>query len=280
MFDKAISNIRHQLGIHTLADWKEIRPEWILKMENVGQATLDHIRMYLAMRNITLKDDSTCDYWLKNLADVRIAKTLSYDDLTVANQFTILIDSAEQMPFGFRNIAVDVSDTPGDLLKMVRIEEIDQNEIKYLVPTKFQSLGVAKGDYSIEGHKGHCNIERKSMNDAHGTILGWGDHRARFERELEMLSTMNTAAVVVECSFGELLAKAPSHGKKTSAENRKILHRQVLSWQQTYRIPWFFCDNRRMAEVTTFRILQRYWKKQIVLAKPTYSDIDIELASL
>ena len=283
MFDKAINQIRHQFGVHSIADWCDVRPEWILKMDGVGQATLDHIRIYLAMRDVTLADDQTPEFWKQKLSEARIGKTLSYDDLQIPVPFTILIDSMEQQPFGFQDIAADKTETPGDLRKMVATGEIEQSEIKLLVPTRFQALGVGKGDYSIEGWKGHANIERKSMADAHGTILGWGEHRERFERELEILAAMDCAAVVVECSLGQLLSEAPSRGKKSASENRKILHRQVLSWQQSYRVPWIFCDSRRLAEITTFRILQRFWKKKLESKNPVVvlmDQVQMELAEL
>ena len=283
MFDKAINRLRHYFGIHDIDDWKDVRPEWILKQDGIGPSTLDHIRLYLAARNIVLKDDETPEYWKQRLTETRIAKTLSYGDLKVQVPFTILVDSMEQQPFGFVDIVADATETPADLKKMITSGEIDREDVKLSVPTKYQALGVGKGDYSLKGWKGHCNIERKSMDDAHGTILGWGDRRERFERELENLSVMECAAVVVECSLGQLLAEAPSHGKKTANENRKILHRQVLSWQQTYRIPWHFCDNRGLAEVTTFRILQRFWKKKVSKPKSPVVSLDqiqMELAEL
>ena len=73
---------------------------------------------------------------------------------------------------------------------------------------------------------------------------------------------MDTAAVVLECSFEELIATAPQHGKRTASENAKTLFRQVLAWQQDYRAPWMFAGNRQLAELATFRILERYWRKR------------------
>lgn len=269
MFDQKITALRHQYGINEIADWATVKPEWVLQPKGNGKALLDHLRLYLAAKGVTLKDDMTPKYWMDN-ADTRIAKTLSYDDCTVVVPFTILIDSMEQQPWSFDGIAADVTETPNDINQMIKIGEIDRADVKLKVPTKVQAIGVAMGDYSIAGHKGHCNIERKSMNDAHSTILGWGDHRRRFEVELENLAALDCAAVVVECSLGQLLADAPSRGKKTASENRKILHRQVLSWQQQYRVPWIFCDSRRLAEITAFRILQRYFKKFVQSAGEQY----------
>lgn len=276
MFNKIIDQIRHHFGIQKIEDWQTVKPEWLLRFEGVGPVTLDHIRLYLAARNLTLLEDQTPEFWNEKLATVRIGKTLSYDDLTVHAPFRILIDTREQLPFTFDGISADVTETPSDMARMVKIGEIDQSEIKLAVPTRFKSLGNSMGDYSIEGYQGECNVERKSIEDAHGTFLGWGERRERFETELENLAAMEAAAVVVECSFGQLLAEAPSRGKKTASENRKILHRQVLSWQQTYRVPWIFCDTRRLAEITTYRIFHRFWKKRIA-SKPVVVDTVFEM---
>ena len=157
----------------------------------------------------------------------------------------ILIDVMEQHPWTFSNIRAD-ADRGGQILD---------------VQTQRSALGPTFGDYSLDGYHGRCHIERKSVEDAHGTILGWGDRRDRFQRELSNLSTIECSAVVVECSLQHLIQTAPSHGKKTSSENAKILFRQVLAWQQDFRgVPWVFCDGRRMAEIAAFRILERFWR--------------------
>ena len=225
-------------------------------------STLDHIRIYLALRDVTLKNDKTPTYWKERLSrPSRIGNIMAESELNVTAPFTVVIDSMEQQPFGFDTITPKVTETPSDLRKMVTEGDIKQSDIKFIVPREFRALGVANGDYSIDGFEGRCNIERKSMNDAHGTILSYGDRQRRFERELENLATMECAAVVVECSFGELLAEAPSHGKKTTSENRKILQSRVIAWMQDYRVPWHFCESRKHAEVTAFRIMQRFFRK-------------------
>lgn len=158
--------------------------------------------------------------------------------------FAVIIDCQEKQPFSFTGLASDA----------------DRGGLPIEVRTIFRSLGVSRGDYSIVGLEDTCGIERKSLEDAHGTILGWGERRERFVRELETLATLPCSAVVVECTLSELIQQAPSRGVKSATENAKTLFRQVLAWQQDYRVPWVFCDGRRMAEIATFRILERYWK--------------------
>lgn len=156
----------------------------------------------------------------------------------------ILIDVMEQHPWTFQGIRADASHG-GQVLH---------------VETQRVALGPTWGDYSLASYQGRCHIERKSVEDAHSTILGWGERRERFMRELTNLSTLECSAVVVECSLQHLIATAPAHGKKSAAENAKILFRQVLAWQQDFRVPWLFCDGRRMAEIAAYRILERFWR--------------------
>jgi hypothetical protein len=117
------------------------------------------------------------------------------------------------------------------------------------------------------GFEGECHIERKSKEDARGTILGWGERRERFEATLEFLSQVWRAAVIVECSFGELIESAEARGKKSVTENKRILHRQTMAWMTDFTVPWIFCDNRRLAEISAFRIMQRCFASQVQLKK-------------
>jgi hypothetical protein len=161
--------------------------------------------------------------------------------------FTILIDSAEQHPFPFQQIAADAG-------RQYRLFDI---------PTERKWLGIGKADYCIAGMEGRCHIERKSMADAASTLLGWSEH-PRFERTLSTLAAMDCSAVVVECSIGSMVnyvATQPQRGQKTPAQNAKSAYRQTIAWMQDFRTPWYWCDDRRMAEITTFRIMYRYYKK-------------------
>lgn len=257
MLDSKFQKLKDHFGITTFTDWQSVKPAWILEQHNVGQATLDYLRMLLANKGLTLKDDQTPEYWKKNLEHARVSQTLGNEEMTdecdrgIICPFTILIDSAEQHPFTFQGFRGD-ADLKGRPL---------------IVPTEWKPLGrhpVSLGDYSLTGGEGRCHVERKSMADAHSTILGFGDgHRARFECELENLSKIEAGLVVVECSLADLLTNAPSYGKRTASQNAKALHRSLIAFIQDYRTPWQFCDGRRLAEQTTFRWLERWHRKQL-----------------
>lgn len=184
-------------------------------------------------------------------------------DLHIEYPNRIIVDSQEQHPFTFDGIRIDRKDMTASMKKL-KDDPANPRTLYHKFETVRRYIGEGLGDYTLEGYENRCNIERKSMDDAHGTILGWADkdgkkdRRARFIRELHNLAEMESGWVVVECTYGELIANAPSHGVKSAKENAKILARQTLAWMNDIRCPWIFCDNRRTAEITCFRILDRF----------------------
>ncbi len=166
---------------------------------------------------------------------------------TIACPFPVYIDTAETQPYPFTGLKADAAQKN----KLITIEKIWQCLGRY--PNSL-------GDYS--NWIGRCHVERKSLEDAHGTLLGWGERRERFESELTNLAAIEAGAVIFECSFDDLILFAPAHGKKTAEQNAKALHRTVIAYQQDYKVPFIFCNGRRMAELTTFRWMERFWRKQ------------------
>lgn len=165
--------------------------------------------------------------------------------------FTVQIDTAEQYPYTFDNLAgAKIPDESG-------YETLD-------VPTVYESLGRhpnSRGDYGIFGKEG-AGVERKSLSDCRSTVLGFGnDRRERFESELANLEKMNGfGLVVVEGEYDELLRGCEATTNKTTTENRRILERSIISFQQRFSVAWHFASSRRSAERYTLRWLQRFWK--------------------
>ncbi len=246
VFDKRFEELRDHFQIVNPEDWATVLPEWITAVPNVGEQTLNHLRLMLASRGLTLKGDETPQYWQTHLGLKRGATQLAGSDAAVVTPFTVLIDADEKQPFTFLGLRTDA----------------DRGNRPLVVRTARKHLGNTKGDYSVDGLEDFAHVERKSMSDAQSTVLGWGDHRERFVRTLEYLSELPASCVVVECSFGAALAGMTSRGKKSVTENQKIFHRQVLAWTNDYRVPWYFCDDRRFAEITTFRFLERQWRHE------------------
>lgn len=151
---------------------------------------------------------------------------------------TIIADTREQRPFTFDAIPADKE--AGGGLWRVNVE----------------ASTLASGDYSLAGHTERVAVERKSLTDLYGTI---SQGRARFIRELARLDAMKFAAVVVEADWTTIIDHPPARSKLPP----RIVYRSVLAWQQRYpRVHWWACPSRDFAEVTTFRILERFLKEQ------------------
>lgn len=245
--DHLIRKAREHFGIVRPEDWQHVRPEFVRAVPGCGPATLNHVRIYLAARGLTLKDDATPEFWQRNLSAARIGGQVSSVDTAETEAFTVLIDSQEKQPWTFQGF--------------------QQNGKPLIVPYKFQSLGPSHGDYSISGLERCVHIERKSMEDAHGTFLSHGERRDRWEATLEFLAEIPYAAIVVECTLGQLIAGVQARGARPAVVLRKTIHRQVLAWAEDWRIPFHFCDHRRLAEATALSILRRAWKRESGLAR-------------
>lgn len=256
MFDSKIQKLKDHFGIFVPEDWAGVRPEWILAQDGCGPVLLDHIRLYLCIRNITLCNDRTPEFWRNKLQNTRIGHIMGDlddgPDQCEVTPFTILVDTAEDQPWTFIGI------------------NNDENGHPWIVQTETRSLGRhpdQMGDYSLDGHAGVMAIERKSVSDCISTILGFGGNRDRFEHELSRMQQMKSAAVIVEGSMETVLASVQQRGKKSTDELRSIVFRSILAFMQDYRVPWLFSGNRRIAEIAAFRFLHRYWRKHIEASK-------------
>jgi hypothetical protein len=252
VFDAKLTQLKHYFGIFKDSDWQDVSPAMILRQDGIGPKTLEYIRAVLALRGLALKDDRTPEYWQQHLDCARVLSTMGDDDegndRGIVVPFTVIVDSAEQDSFTFQGLRADA----------------DQQARPLIVPTERRALGRhpdSLGDYSLDSGIGRCHVERKSMEDAHGTILGWDGRRDRFEVELENLARMEAGLVVVECSFADLLRHAPAR-KNPAAVNAKIIQRSILAWMRRYHVPWCFSDSRRMAEINTFRFLEGWHRDE------------------
>lgn len=148
----------------------------------------------------------------------------------------VVVDTREQAPFTFGGLRTDARDGARPLaVELVR-------------------AGLSSGDYSLLGFEQRVAVERKGLADLFGTL---GQGRERFERELQRLTGYAYAAVVVEADWATVLTAPPEH----SQLRPKVVHRSVIAWQLRYpTIHWWFLPGRRLAEITTFRLLERFWK--------------------
>jgi len=152
--------------------------------------------------------------------------------------FTILIDQREGCPYGFTGLHADA----------------DQHNRPIYVPTRFCTLTT--GDYTISGLEDRVCVERKSLSDLYSTL---GQGRSRFEREHERMAEIvaagGLAVVVVESDWRTITLQPPENSHLLP----KTVMRTWLSWRRKYGVEWIPAGDRRFAEITTFRMLQREW---------------------
>lgn len=122
-------------------------------------------------------------------------------------------------------------------------------------PYEFEGAVTAalkSGDYSLFGFEDQIAIERKSLADAYSSL---GSNRERFRREMERLSKMDYAAIVIESTMEEFL-KAPPY----SQMNPRAAINTLLSWSIRFKVNIFFAGNRRLGRTLTYRLLEKFWK--------------------
>ncbi len=242
-------------GIREPSDWQAIRPEWVRQVPHVGPRTLDLIRLYLAGRGLTLKDDSTVEFWQSNLQTATIGGQVAIVDNAVTEDFTVLIDSQEKHPWTFQGLGTEKQ--------------------PLIVPYRWQSLGPSHGDYSVAGCEGFVHVERKSIEDALGTFLSHGERRDRWIATLEFLASIEAGHVVIEGTQGQCLASMKPRGSRSLLALRNEFIGSVMSWWSEYRVPFWFIDSRRLAERYAWKLLRRGWRKCMDQSRPSASVAEV-----
>jgi DNA excision repair protein ERCC-4 len=137
----------------------------------------------------------------------------------------ILIDSREQNPFTFQGYEV-----------------------------KTQTAPLPVGDYSLPGFEDRAAIERKSLDDLVGCLMG--KDRERFERELRKGRFYELFAVVVEAPFSDV-----SRGRYRSEMKPHSALQSIIAFQVRYRVPFVWAGNRAGAEYITHGLIAKYLRE-------------------
>jgi DNA excision repair protein ERCC-4 len=138
----------------------------------------------------------------------------------------ILIDTREQKPFSFDAF-------PG-------------------ATTETATLPV--GDYSLSGFLDKVSIERKSLDDLIGCLMG--KERERFERELARARHLEMFHVVVEADLNDL-----AQGRYKSAMKPHSAAQSLFAFQVRYRLSIVWASNRHRAEYVTYSLLEKYLRE-------------------
>lgn len=155
--------------------------------------------------------------------------------------FTILVDTNEYLPqhCGWR--------FDGEIRA-----NADKRYARILPRTTTAKIRAA--DYSIV-EQPTIFIERKTKADLYGSIVARDNFIERLEiMESRAMRDDGYAAIVVECNDADLLIPPPETEMRP-----KAVSRTVLAWRQRYRVDWYFCSGRDMAEMTAFRMLETHW---------------------
>lgn len=131
---------------------------------------------------------------------------------------------------------------------------IDTREIE---PYGFDCATVHRkldaGDYSVDGLETTVAVERKSLKDFAGTVI---HHFERFAAELDRLSGLDAACIVVEADLDTVLrgrAAAELRGVRPASLLGTAVH-IGLRW----RVPVFWCGSRPTARAFTEAYLRMF----------------------
>jgi DNA excision repair protein ERCC-4 len=138
----------------------------------------------------------------------------------------ILVDTREQLPFTFDAF-------PGATI---------------------ETATLPVGDYSLPGFLDKVSIERKSLDDLIGCLMG--SNRDRFERELARGRHYELFVVVMEASLDDL-----AHGRYQSQMKAHSAAQSLFAFQVRYRLSIVWAGNRHRAEYVTYSLLEKYLRE-------------------
>ncbi len=109
------------------------------------------------------------------------------------------------------------------------------------------------GDYSVDGLESAVAVERKSLKDFVSTVI---HDFARFAAELEKLSSLEAACVVVEADLDDVL-RGLAAGDCRGASPESVMGAAVHIGLH-YGVPVFWCGSRQAARAFTDAFLRMF----------------------
>lgn len=140
---------------------------------------------------------------------------------------------------------------PSDACEELVVAVDTREQRPYRFP-RFEVKTLAAGDYSIVGLEDRIAVERKTKSDAYSSF---GRNRTRFLKELERLSQLEYAAIVIEASLPDFLRAPPF-----SQMNPRSAVRSVIAWSVEYGIGVFFAGDRRHGNALIHHLLTHFWR--------------------
>ena len=109
------------------------------------------------------------------------------------------------------------------------------------------------GDYSVEQFEHRVAVERKSLRDFVGTVI---HDFERFAAELEKLSAMEAACVVVEADLDQVLRGLQSDALRAVSPHALLGAATYIGLR--YRVPIYWCGSRPAAGLFTDGFLRTF----------------------
>ena len=110
------------------------------------------------------------------------------------------------------------------------------------------------GDYSLPFWEDRVTIERKTLNDLVGCLMG--KDRTRFERELTKGRAYDLFCVIVEASLEDV-----SRGRYRSEIKPHAVIQSIIVFQVRYGVSFVWAGNRAGAEYVTYSLLSKYLRE-------------------
>jgi len=131
----------------------------------------------------------------------------------------------------------------------ILIDTREQEPLSFTLPVERGTLTT--GDYSIKGLEKFISIERKSADDLVGCLKN--GQRERFEKELSRGKGLDYFALVVETDLAGLAG-----GDYRSRMIPKSVIQSLVAFSVRYRLPIFFCPDRKYAARVVESLLMKY----------------------
>lgn len=165
----------------------------------------------------------------------------------------ITVTTNEQRPYMFERIKPRVKGT----LEVVH-QFMPTGDYGTLQPHCYgkEPIDWRKVEESMPGAA--CIVERKSLADLYSTLAG-GEHRNRFEWQLERMKFYGHAAIVVEAEMSAIVAPNKYLRHPTKLNPISVMG-SLIAYVQRCRIGLWMAPGRRAAEMLTYRILERWWR--------------------
>ena len=131
------------------------------------------------------------------------------------------------------------------------IDTREQAEYGFDCPTVRRKLDA--GDYSVEGLESVVAVERKSLADFTSTVM---HEFQRFATELEKLSAMEAACVVVEADLDAVLRGKEAQALHNTSPGSLLGAALWLSLR--FGVPIYWCGSRQAARAFTDGFLRMF----------------------